>query len=266
MTPVLIDTRGWIKFGLFALFFSAIIFSVGFLLGYQDATAYYRTDNKTIPLSLPEEVVAVGDAMEAVIPDVIAEGESIDVDQASVDQVDATIIQVPIINDDAMLKKSGSDQSPHVLQKDPPVVLPGENVAALKSPNGISFTLENVDEIKYSIQVGVYGQLSNAEKITKKLKAEKFDAYVSTYINGNSEIRYNVRLGYFVDKKSALPTLHYFRDAKKSEAYLVKFSADTMINVMTEEFVANAVDDVNAHLDVSADQIRTLPDVRFSSR
>jgi hypothetical protein len=94
---------------------------------------------------------------------------------------------------------------------------------------------KNMDKIKYSIQAGVYGRLANAENVMEQLKAEKFDAYVSEYINKNNKVRYNVRLGYFVDKRSALPTLYHFRREKNSEAYLVKFSADAVVDFVYEE-------------------------------
>jgi len=46
-----------------------------------------------------------------------------------------------------------------------------------------------------------------------------------------TEIRYNVRFGYFADKKSAIARLKAFRTDQQSDGYLVKFSATNIVNV-----------------------------------
>jgi cell division septation protein DedD len=281
MTPVLIDSRVWIKFGFIAVFFSAITFAVGFLLGHQDATAYYGkndigANNKMIPLSLPEEVATASGSMETVAPEVIGEGEDIDVDRAdavimvtAVDDVpesiklgsDKSVTDQPMINTSVFEEK----ETPTILTKNKATKL--KSGSGLKSPNGISFTPENIDEIKYSIQAGVYGRLSNAENVMKQLKSEKFDAYVTEYLNKNNETRYNVRLGYFVDKRSALPTLSYFRREKNSKAYLVEFSVDTMVDLVDDEVIVNAVDEditqenFDKKINVLINQAKTLSEL-----
>jgi hypothetical protein len=234
MTPVLIDTRSWLKFGFIAVFFAGIIFVGGFFLGYQNATAYYQTDSETLPLSLPEEVVASNGSVEPVMPEMIGEGENIDVDQAD------SVITLTAIDD---VPVADVDETVLMSQENASTALTTDNDITPKSLTGINFTRENVqegvpenmDKIKYSIQAGVYGRLANAENVMEQLKAEKFDAYVSEYINKSNEVRYNVRLGYFVDKRSALPTLYHFRREKNSEAYLVKFSADAVVDFVYEE-------------------------------
>lgn len=276
MTPVLIDTRVWIKFGFIAVFFAAIIFTAGFLLGYQDATAYYGTNNKMVPLSLPKEVVTASASMEHVAPEVISEGEDIDVDRADVVTMATAVDNVAELTDSdpdkSVTNQPTTDISVFAEKETPTFLTMNKGVAwksgtELKTPNGISFTPENIDEIKYSIQAGVYGRLSNAENVMKQLKTEKFDAYVTEYLNKNNKTRYNVRLGYFVDKKSALPTLSHFRKEKNSEAYLIEFSVDAMIDLVYDEVVAAAVDKgvtqkaLDKKIDVLVNQAKTLSEL-----
>ncbi len=93
------------------------------------------------------------------------------------------------------------------------------------------FTSDELSKIKYSIQVGVYGRLINAENMMRLLQAQKYDAYVTDYTNKKNEIRYNVRFGYFSDKKSALETLAEFKTSQQGDGYLVKFSSDNIVKV-----------------------------------
>jgi len=252
MTPVLIDTRSWLKFGFMAVFFATIIFAGGFFLGYQNAIAYYQTDSETLPLSLPEEVVASNDSVEPVTPEIIGEGENIDVDQA-----DSTITLTAI--DDASVVDVYVDNSSENNSIELKGSEPDETIMLQENVPG------NMDKIKYSIQAGVYGRLANAENVMEQLKAEKFDAYVSEYVNKSNEVRYNVRLGYFVDKKSALPTLYHFRREKNSEAYLVKFSADAVVDFVYEE--SGVADEkvmhknINKNINVLVNQVQMLSEL-----
>ena len=63
------------------------------------------------------------------------------------------------------------------------------------------------------------------------LQAKKYDAYVTDYTNKKNEIRYNVRFGYFSDKKSALETLARFKTSQNGDGYLVKFSSDNIVKI-----------------------------------
>ena len=233
MAPTLIDTRGWIKFGFIALLFAAIIFSSGFLLGYQDARTYYQANSEPFSLSLPKKTVAPDDSIEPVIPNVISAGEEIDVDKAGTITILSTA-DVTATGNSSKLQELQVEKSNFITELNSPRLAmdKGHN---LEIPNGVDFTPENADKIKYSIQVGMYGRLSNAEKMAARLITENFDAYVSEYINDQNEIRYNVRLGYFVDKKSARATLKHFRSKQSSEAYVVNFSIETMVFVAEVE-------------------------------
>jgi cell division septation protein DedD len=91
-----------------------------------------------------------------------------------------------------------------------------------------SLTPAELNNIKYSIQVGIYGRLINAENMVKMLQAQNLNAYVSDYVNKKNENRYNVRFGYFVDKKSALSALNKYKNKQKGDGYLVNFSVENI--------------------------------------
>ena len=106
----------------------------------------------------------------------------------------------------------------------------GESVAT-KEPGLIevaSLSLAELNNIKYSIQVGMYGRLINAENMMRMLQAQHLDAYVSDYTSKKNEIRYNVRFGYFVDKKSAKIALKNYINKQKGDGYLVNFSVENI--------------------------------------
>ena len=94
-----------------------------------------------------------------------------------------------------------------------------------------SLTPAERNNIKYSIQVGIYGRLINAENMMRLLQAQKFNAYVSDYINKKNENRYNVRFGYFRDKKSALSALTEYKNKQKGDGYLVNFSVENITDL-----------------------------------
>lgn len=89
---------------------------------------------------------------------------------------------------------------------------------------------DELKKVKYSIQVGVYGRLINAQKMTGMLQVQDLDAYVSDYVNKKNKVRYNVRFGYFVDKKMAMTALKEYRNIQKGDGYLVNFSDENIIN------------------------------------
>ena len=99
-----------------------------------------------------------------------------------------------------------------------------------------SITSAELINIKYSVQVGMYGRLTNAENMVKMLQAQHLDAYVSGYTSKKNENRYNVRFGYFVDKKSAITALQNYKNKQKGDGYLVNFSVDNIVKL------ADAVD------------------------
>jgi cell division septation protein DedD len=81
---------------------------------------------------------------------------------------------------------------------------------------------------KYSIQVGMYGSLQNAENMVELLRAKGMQAYVSEYLNSRNELRYNVRFGFFADKGNALAMLEQYKSRLQGDGYLVRFSAESL--------------------------------------
>lgn len=255
MDPVLIDTRSWLKFGFIAVFFAAVIFAAGFIFGYKNATTYFQTVSGTESSILAEGSAAASDQIESETPkseiskletsEPITEAENRDVVQYSDDMtqtnhVESIVIESYEVTSNEVTTELAAEST--IESREIPVATTTVIDIPQTSRNGIRFKSENIDKIKFSIQTGFYGSLSNAEKAVMKLKADNYDAYASEYLNKKNEIRYNVRLGYFVDKQSALPTLYTFRREKKSDAYLVKFSADSMIVFVDDDPIMDVAD------------------------
>ncbi len=92
-------------------------------------------------------------------------------------------------------------------------------------------TTDEANKIKFSIQVGIYGRLINAQNMKRKLQAQHLDAYVSDSGNKKNKFRYNVRFGYFVDKNSAITALEEYKNSQKGNGYLVNYSAENIIKL-----------------------------------
>ena len=101
-------------------------------------------------------------------------------------------------------------------------------------------TVDELEKIKYSVQVGVYGSLINAENMMRMLQAQQWDAYVSDYTNKKEEVRYNVRIGYYTDKKTAIAALKEYKKIQKGEAYLVNLSVESMTDLANAENIEQA--------------------------
>ena len=76
----------------------------------------------------------------------------------------------------------------------------------------------------------------------KMLQAQQFDSYVTDYINKKDEIRYNVRFGYFADRKLAIAALDKFKSRQTGDGYLVRFSAENIVKVADAADIEQAVD------------------------
>ncbi len=262
MAPILIDNRGLIKLGLISVITTVIVFAVGFLSGYQQATTFYAAGSEVEILALPVPAVLLETDVGPQVPDTIVAGADIDVDQPQVESKANTKNSVvkskvftssnkekvnktneaPTSNkpaslgrasiEHAYIESSGklnnkvSSHDKNILNKNTrfsskessinesinkTVILNsfqnelGESAVTKEHDLVVvaSLTSAELNSIKYSIQVGTYGRLVNAENMMRMLRAQHIDAYVSDDTNKKNEIRYNVRFGYFVDKKSA---------------------------------------------------------------
>jgi len=239
MAPILIDNRGLIKLGLISLLTMFVVFSAGYFSGYQKATVFYAMANELEVLDLPEQSIKDISNADLQLPEMIVAGEEIDVDQ-------------PVIIDLSQTQNKSSnmvdtvDEQPEVTEIKKPVELvemsngdvqidiDKENVDKLPSKTTAevsSLTEFELSGIKYSAQVGMYGSLINAENMVKLLQLKKFNAYVADYTNKKNEVRYNVRFGYFVDKKTAIAALKRYKKVEKGDGYLVKFSVDNIVKL-----------------------------------
>jgi len=255
IAPLLIDSRGLLKLG-FSLTLTAIfIFGGGFFVGVQQASAIQQVGNYTQALTLPVREELTESSIAGLPPETIVAGENIDVDapEASPTVSNNSPIPIPVIatvkKDEQSVevtslfknKDTQSKPSTKTLLKNSTSHLkhtPKSSVKNEVSDNSIIpahfvtvLTSKQLSKIKYSVQVGMYGRLVNAENMVKMLQAQQFDAYITDYKNKKNEVRYNVRFGYFADKKAAIKRLKKFKDDRVGDGYLVKFSADNIVNL-----------------------------------
>lgn len=268
MAPILIDNRGLKKLGLIAVFIMLLSFAGGFFLGYQQATVYYAAGSENKPSSLPMKNVSLNSDIEQQAAEIVDAGKKVNVDQPeikksaiaqtkSIKKTDAEIKQqlikqessttkgaiTPVDKKSAAVIKSInasnlSKYNTQVVKSSPAIAKVSETAAVIKvnkqaTPTvaATSVTTDEPHKTKYSIQVGIYGRLINAQKMKGKLQEQHLDSYVSDNVNKKSKFRYNVRFGYFVDKKSALTALKDYKKNQKGDGYLVNFSAENIIKV-----------------------------------
>lgn len=86
---------------------------------------------------------------------------------------------------------------------------------------GIADT-SSADEALYTIQVGMFSSLFNAEQYVRELQQKQLSAYVSDYKNQGQQVRYNVRFGYFANRSSADQALQNYQQRMASSGYLVR--------------------------------------------
>lgn len=238
MAPILIDGRDQLKLGLVSILITILVFTGGFFIGHQRAAAFYRAGSGVQSLSLPEKTTLAESALDSQVPEVIAAGEDIDVDQPdtnmsadSAAKTPAPELLEPVIpmmtsSEDKKLSAPKRDDNKSNNSPDNSQMSISQNTHKVKG-----LTSNALEKIKYSIQVGMYGRLINAENMVNRLQSQQYDAYVSDYTNQKNEIRYNVRFGYFADKKSAVKMLGKFKANEKADGYLVKFSVDNIVHL-----------------------------------
>ncbi len=249
MAPILIDSRDILKLGFISILVTVLVFAGGFFMGHQRAATFYQAGNEVQTLPLPEQVFTTENVTVSQVPSVVVAGEDIDVDQPGIVGQKNNTLKIPT-NDSvaivsAMTVSSAENKKSSALQKKDV----NKNISVDKNPSlkrrdtpvVTIVTSDKSNKIKYSIQVGMYGRFINAENMMKKLQAKQYDAYVSGYSNKKDERRYNVRFGYFFDKKTAVESLNKFKVNQAGDGYLVKFTVDNMIDMAN----ANELEQVN---------------------
>ncbi|VAW50275.1 hypothetical protein MNBD_GAMMA05-1320 [hydrothermal vent metagenome] len=260
MAPILIDNRGLIKLGLISLLTVLAVFSAGYFSGYQKASVFYTATSEIENLVLPELNLVDISSTDSHSPEVILAGEEIDVDQPVVTPVldvqnqnnkkDVAVIN--IANSLIMSPKKSVEINssfkviPQVSTESIQTSSSADDKANdIKKVDISSLTDDEINKIKYSVQVGMYGNLINAGNMVKILQAQQFDAYVVDYKNKKNEVRYNVRFGYFADKQAAITGLKRYKDVEKSDGYLVNFSIDNIVNLAGKNTIKDNIKPVS---------------------
>ena len=271
MTPILIDRRDLIKIVFTTVVVALFVFAVGFVSGNQQAASFYLTDSRHEPLFLPEKVASIDSDIEPQMPEIITAGEEIDVDHPLSNRQLATEIPASnkLTSNKTESKDSKADSEDGLSSFDstPPdlnkkintklerkqtdtsqisVSVESEaSISANETSSNVmsdefdedqlvtlsSFSSDELNKIKYSIQVGMYGQLANAENMMEMLQKKQLNAYVADYTNGKNKVRYNVRFGYFVNKTAALSALKKYKKQQQGDGYLVKFSVENITDI-----------------------------------
>ena len=255
MAPILIDNRGMIKLGFIAVIVTTLTFSGGFVSGYQQATTHSLTGSEIESLILPVKDTSLASEVAQQKPETVELGEIIDVDQAepasTAEAVLVTKAQVLTLPEtlpevlpetplETPLETQIATQSPTAGKEEltiavkPSVSIDSKQDLSPKKTADSEATVVTNDvreEAKYSAQVGVYGRLANAEKMVEKLQSQNLNAYVSDYLNRKKEVRFNVRFGYFADRKTAITALRKYREQLNGDGYLVNFTVDRLTHL-----------------------------------
>jgi len=265
MAPLLIDGRDLIKYGIITVLTTAFIFAGGVFYGYKSASSFYLAGSDSEPLLLPVKTAAAGQVREPKVPATVVAGAEIDVDQPDPASAKHSVAgnnsdtEPDIVA--AVVDTKADEAANRITEMKKVKVLPGrikpqqlqaknsqsdkssgqgkDLKANVKSMDISTLTADELDNIKYSVQVGMYGRLANAENMVKQLQANDFDAYVSGFTNKKNETRYNVRFGYFLNKQTARSALKQYRQSRKADGYLVKFTTDSVTRQSLDRLVKN---------------------------
>ncbi len=269
MTPLLIDSRSILKSGFIFVLALMIVFASGFFAGIQRAATIQQTGSVTQPLFLPDQSAVMQSSIEAHPPEVFAAGQDIDVDQPeikiSISKKNTHIVPVPMKITETSVSvdsaKNSTDRNEQLISSvkvdevtmaSSPAITPGatHNTSVTSQFADIETALasDELKKIKYSIQVGTYSRLTNAENMMRELQSKQYATYITDYTTKKGNVRYNVRYGYFSDKKSAVHNLNKFKSdqGEGSDGYLVKFSADNIVDVADSSTINHPADSSTA--------------------
>jgi cell division protein FtsN len=90
-----------------------------------------------------------------------------------------------------------------------------------------SMTLQNqvidtadAGSARYTIQVGMYADMGNAERRVAELEQQQLSAYIDAYTNKQDKERFNVRFGYFNSMSSARKALAMYESQLSGSGYI----------------------------------------------
>ena len=78
----------------------------------------------------------------------------------------------------------------------------------------------DANSARYTIQVGMYADMGNAERRVSELEEQQLSAYIDTYTNKQDKERFNVRFGYFNSMSSARKALAVYEKQFSGSGYI----------------------------------------------
>lgn len=254
MSPVLLDHRSLKKLGFSMALALVVVFLSGYVVGFKKAEVKLAVRIETLSIEVPAPVAGTFADMEAQPPMLVEPGEMIDVDSADDEQMVSVkgVINAAQVSQNELIKKPSQAEMKKIKsvaaeeteQKSVeekqmlttaashplPIGGPAESDPGQEVEQLIQDTATE-ESAAYSIQVGMYGQLENAERKVEQLIATDLSAYLTDYMNKKNEIRYNVRFGYFANRSSARVALATYVKELSGSGYIIRLqpaaSADT---------------------------------------
>lgn len=101
-------------------------------------------------------------------------------------------------------------------ESDPAMIMNGD-----KASQVAIYDNATEETASYSIQVGMFGLLENAERKVEELITVDLSAYLVEYMNKQSKLRYKVCFGYFADRKSAINALVIYKKELAGSGYVI---------------------------------------------
>jgi len=252
MSPVLLDHSSQKKLMISMVLALVVVFLSGYVVGFKKAEVKLASLIDTVALDLPGTAAEFSADMEPQRPMLAEPGEMIDVDSVDDKKVaglngiikvaQASTSEATVNPSQTAMKKVVPEDVLEVEQKEAEVNQAVSNGAseplAIGGPSESDPGQEELliqdtateETAAYSIQVGMYGQLSNAEQKVEALIATDLSAYLTDYMNKKNEIRYNVRFGYFANRSSAREALATYEKELSGSGYIVRLQRQASTN------------------------------------
>ncbi len=256
MAPVLLDHSSQKKLILGMTLALVVVFLSGYVVGFEKAEVKLASFIETVALALPGATTEPSAGMEPQRPLQTEPGETIDVDSADEPSVAkaaeptgvALVVESQIRGNlpQATVKKPEQEAKPVVVEDKQtastevslPLAIGGPSKSDPEQEADLLIQDNATEETAtHSIQVGMYGQLENAEQKVEELIATDISAYIVDYMNRKNEIRYNVRFGYFANYRSARVALATFEKELSGSGYVVRLKSSSRAIVAAESSI-----------------------------
>lgn len=210
MSPILLDHRNlkWIWLSVALLVF--VTFIIGYISGFEKSNDKWQANLDPTEITLPNAVISDLTAVEQQVPDIEEPGASIDVDSVS------EIVVVKPVTEKTLISEVKSELPQQEIVAE---VSQAEEI----SQNGNIAGDANAATARYSLQVGMYKNVDNADAKMAELLNLDLNTYINEYKNKNDEVRYNVRFGYFSSFSSAVVALEMYQQNYNGSAYVARY-------------------------------------------